>query len=82
MLVSAGRERKSAGKAIDGGGIGIVTIVSIHIISSQLLYLAFRRKLKDSVLWQSSQPPRVGGSKKRCGTHGPFPFQAHLRVSI
>lgn len=82
MLVSAGRERKSAGKAIDGGGIGIVTIVSIHIISSQLLYLAFRRKRKDSVLWQSSQPPRVGGSKERCGTHGPFPFQAHLRVSI
>lgn len=56
MRVTAGRERKSAGKAIDGGGIGIVTIVSIHIISSQLLYRAFRRKSKTACSGSLASP--------------------------
>lgn len=46
MLATAGKERKPARKAVDCGGTGIVIIVSVHIISSQLLYLAFRRKRK------------------------------------
>lgn len=53
---TAGKESKSVGKAIDCGGTGIVTIVSIHIISSQLLYLAFRRKRRTACSGSPASP--------------------------
>lgn len=56
ILTTAGKERESAGKAIDCGGTGIVTIVSIHIISSQLLFLAFRRKRKTACSGSPASP--------------------------
>lgn len=56
ILATAGRESKPAEKAVDCGGTGIVTIVSIHIINSQLLYLAFRRKRKTACSGSPASP--------------------------
>lgn len=72
MLVSAGRERKSAGKAIDGGGIGIVTIVSsISLVHNYFIWHSGGRE-KTACSGSPASPLASGAPRRGVGRTAPF----------